>query len=394
MKMEKARVGIAGLGLAARSHLKGYLSHKDAEVVAVCDIDARRAEAFAEEHGIPKAYVSFDNMLADSRINVVDIATPTHLHCSMTARAAAAGKHVHCEKPFCRYAGEGLDVRRIAAENNVKVMVGETYVFLSSHQKARELLEAGEIGRPLQMRQRHGAWLEKKRLGAGDLSIDRSWRVDPVHSGGGEFPWIFDHAVHFFATAEYLMLDTPVRQVYAVTADNNALRKRRGAAHDPYQSAEMDIPIITWRHEDPACQGVWMRAERLNGKYDHMLGFSTMIAGEYGTIEVLGEGGGNLSWQGEDTHLILHRENGNTLTFRFDEGGDDVWKSNISYYSTGHIRQIHHFLDCLIDNQETRYPCEKGVQAVRCTLAVILSARENRPVCVNEIPDDFRAYSS
>ena len=392
MKMEKARVGIVGLGLVAYSHLKGYRSHPDAEVKAVCDLIADRAQTFADENGIPKVYTSYAEMLADPQINVVDIATPTHLHAAMTAQAVGEKKHVHCEKPFCRYTGEGLEACRAAARQGMRIMVGETYVFLSTHMKARELLEAGEIGRPLQIRQRHGAWLEKEQLHASDLPTDRSWRLDPIQSGGGAFPWIFDHAVHFFSTAEYLMLDNPVREVFAVTADNRGVRSQKGAAHDPYSTAEVDIPIITWKYENPACQGAWMRAERLNGKYDYMLGFSTSVIGERGLIEVLGEGGGHLFWEGAEQHLLLHREGKDTLALRFDEGGDDVWKSEISYYSRGHVQQIHHFLDCLINDRELRYPGEKGVRAVQCTLAAIRSAQENRPVRVEEIGENYKAY--
>ena len=394
MKIDKARVGIVGLGLVAGSHLKGYQSHPGAEIIGVCDEDSGRAERFSRAHGITKTYLSFEEMIEDPEINLVDIATPTHLHGTMAAQAAAAGKHVHCEKPFCRYAKEGLDACRIAAENGVRIMVGETYVFLSSHVKARQLIEDGEIGRPLQIRQRHGAWLEREQIYSGDISINRSWRLDPVRSGGGAFPWIFDHAVHFFATAEYLMLDSPVSEIYAVTADNSCIRMQNGAAHDPYRTAELDIPIITWRHESPSYHGVWMRAERLNGKYDYMRGFSTSVAGERGMIEVLGEGGGGLTKDGKEHHLVLHREGKEALMLRFDEGEDDIWKSDISYYSVGHMNQIHHFLDSLLGDTAPRYPGEKGVQAVRCTLAAIKSAQENLPVKVDEVDDEYRAYQN
>ena len=50
-----------------------------------------------------------------------------------------------------------------------------------------------------------------------------------------------------------------------------------------------DIPIMTWTYEDKACQGVWIRSEALNGKYDPMYGFSVSIIGDRGMIEVLGE---------------------------------------------------------------------------------------------------------
>jgi predicted dehydrogenase len=314
------------------------------------------------------------------------------LHALMTIQAAEAGKHIHCEKPFCRNVGEGLQACEAARRNGVKIVVGETYVFISSHKKARELVEAGEIGRPLQIRQRHGAWLERKEASVYTGPVDRNWRIDPEKSGGGDYYWIFDHAVHFFAAAEYFMLDQKITEVYAVKATGKGLFKKSGAAHDPYATAEVDIPIITWRYEDTDCQGIWMRAERLNGKYDYMRGFCTTIIGEKGMIEVLGEGGHNLLWEGQQQHLLLHREGKETLCFRFDEGGDDVWQSDICYYSQGHINQVHHLIDSILKDTQPRYTGENGVHAVQCTLATIRSARENCPVKVNEIEPEYTAY--
>ena len=331
-------------------------------------------------------------MLQEADINVVDIATPTYLHIPMALQAARAGKHVHCEKPFCRYTGEGLEACRAVRQAGVKLVVAETYVFLASHMKARELIDAGEIGRPLQIRERHGAWIEREKPSIPTGPEDRSWRIDPQKSGGGDYPWIFDHTGHFFATAEYLIPGRRVAEVYALKATCRGITKS-GAAHDPYMTAPIDTPIITWKYDDTDCQGVWMRAERLNGKYDYMRGFSTMVIGETGMIEVLGEGGHNLFWNGRQQHLVLHREGKETVCFRFDEGGDDVWQSDISYYSQGHIRHVQHLIDCILQDREPRYGAEDGVQAVRCTLAAIRSARENRPVCVDEIEPEYKAYS-
>lgn len=385
-------VGIVGLGLASTAHLRGYETHPQAKVLAVCDLDRARAEAFAQEHGIARVYTDFTELLADPTINTIDIATPTHLHAPMALQAAQAGKHIHCEKPFCRYVGEGAAVCAAVQAHGVKLVVGETYVFLTAHMQARYLIEAGEIGRPLQLRQRHGAWHRRDDHNLHLAAMERNWRVDPEKSGGGAYPWIFDHAVHFFATAEYLMLDQPLAEVYAVAAKGSAGPKRQGAEHDPYQTAEVDIPIITWTYADGDAQGVWMRAERLNGKYDYMQGFSTSIIGESGMIEVLGEGGHNLFWHGQQQHLLLHREGQETLAWRFDEGGDKVWASDISYYGQGHINQVHHLINAIIHDQTPRYTGEDGVHAVQCTLAAIRSAREGRPVRVNEITPDYTAY--
>ena len=124
-------------------------------------------------------------------------------------------------------------------------------------------------------------------------------------------------------------------EVYALDAGQPLSDERAGASHDPYTSAEPDIPMLVWKHGDGRSQGAWTRAERLNGRYDYMRGFSSTIVGERGMIEVLGEGGGGLVWNSEPQHLLLHREGKETVAFRFDEGPDDVWESEICYYSQG-----------------------------------------------------------
>lgn len=389
MKPEPVKVGIVGTGNAANSHLQGYASHPQAEVIAVCDLDVARAARIASQHSIGMTFTSYAEMLESAPINSVDIATPTYLHASMTRQACAAGMHVHCEKPFCRSVMEGMEACEAAYRSGVKLVVGETYVFITSHMKARELIEAGEIGRPLQVRQRHGAWLKRKTPASNIDSEERHWRADGEKSGGGDYPWIFDHAVHFFATAEYLMLAHKISEVHAVTGTCRVNAKHR---HGPYSNLEDDIPIITWKYDDSDCQGVWMRAERLNGKYDYMSGFSTSIIGETGVIEVLGEGGRNLLWDGQQQHLVLHREGRETRCFRFDEGGDDVWDSEICYYSRGHINQVHHFIDCIGQDHAPRFSGEDGVHSVRCTLATIRSAREGRTIRVDEIEPEYTAY--
>ena len=376
---------------------KGYASHPNAEIVAVCDSDEFRTRDFAAEHNVSAFYGSLDEMLRDPAVNTVDIATPTYLHAGMARAAAAAGKHVHCEKPFCRGVAEGEAACRVAKENGVALAVGETYVFLSSHRKARELIEEGEIGRPLQVRERHGGWVERGEPAIPTGPIDRGWRVDPNKSGGGRFPWIFDHAVHFFASAEFFLLGEPVTEVYALGTGQQPSKaqprskERTGASHDPYTSAEPAIPLLVWKHGDGRSQGLWTRAERLNNRYDFMRGFSTTIVGERGMIEVLGEGGGGLLLQNEPQHLVLHREGKQSVGFRFDEGPDDVWESDICYYSQGHINQIYHFVDSVVAGTPPRYGGADGVRAVRCTLAAILSATEKRPVQVEEISPELLA---
>ncbi|MEL0329726.1 MAG: Gfo/Idh/MocA family oxidoreductase [Deltaproteobacteria bacterium] len=393
MKVEKVSVGLVGLGMVCESHLKAYSAHPDAEVLAVCDLDADRSKEIANKYGIPRTYNSYKQLLKDPEINTVDITTPTILHSPMALAAAMAGKNILCEKPFCLTLTEGQEVCEAARSKGVTLMVGESYIFMTSLKQARTLIEAGEIGKPQQIRQRFGSWVERPGVletGRPITDDHRGWRMDSKKAGGAGFPWMFDHCVHFFATAEYLM-GSRIKEVYALKSDISwmkaAYQVDEGETHVYRPEDSGDIPIITWTYEDPACQGVWMRAEALNGKFDPMYGFSLSIIGDQGMIEVLGEGGQGLQWMGEDTHLILHRKDKETKTFRFDEGGDDIWQSEVSYYSKAHQNQINEFIDALIGGRKPSYTGEDGKRDVQTTMAAICSAKEGLPVRVAEVTD-------
>ncbi|MBL7201491.1 MAG: Gfo/Idh/MocA family oxidoreductase [Anaerolineae bacterium] len=392
--MREVRVGMVGAGLVSGSHAQGYLEHSDAEIVAVCDLNREIAEWKAGMWGARKVYTDYDEMLRDPEINAVDIMTPPYHHHAMVIKATDAGKHVNCEKPFCSSVREGKEMTRSAEKNGVILAVDESYVFTSSHMRARELIEEGAIGEPMQIRQRHGNWnqregepvarrrlVEKRREG-------KSWRVDPVMSGGGAYPWVFDHAVHLFALARYFMLDTDIELVYAL-----ASAYQGGGAGEVYATGDhQDVPIITWQFQGGQKQGVWMRAERLTHTYDYRVGFSTIVLGSEGMIEVLGEGGGNLYHDGRPVHLILYRAGGEIESMRFEEGGDRVWDSEISYYDRAHANQVAHFLDCVIGGKAPRYGGQDGTREVQVTLAAIRSAMEARPVRVSEIGEGFTAF--
>ena len=397
MKLAKVKNGIVGLGMVCDSHIKAYLSDPNAEVIAVCDLDGARAKAVVTEFGIRKTYTSYDEMLKDDEINTIDITTPTVLHAPMSIAAARAGKNILCEKPFCLTLAEGHAACAEAEKQGVALMVGESYIFMTSIMKARALIDAGEIGKPQQIRERFGSWVERPGAIDNDREVTdqhRGWRMDSKKAGGAGFPWMFDHCVHFFATARYLMNDSNIREVYSLKSDISWMhdQARRAA-----ESAEMhvyrpersgDIPIMTWTYEDPACQGLWMRAETLNGKYDPMYGFSVSVIGDKGMIEVLGEGGKGLTWQGESVHLILHRRNKETLTFRFDEGGDEIWQSEVSYYSRAHKNQIHEFIAALTSGKPPRYDGQDGLREIQTAMAAICSAKEGAPIKVGEMTDE------
>jgi len=106
----------------------------------------QKAEDTARELGFPKACGSYEELLADKEIEAVYIPLPNHLHAEWVRKAADAGKHVLCEKPFAMNAGEAEQAIAHARSKGVLVMEAFMYRFHPQWKRAREILKAGEIG--------------------------------------------------------------------------------------------------------------------------------------------------------------------------------------------------------------------------------------------------------
>jgi predicted dehydrogenase len=120
--------------------MKSPLCH----VVAVASRDAPSARGMADELGIAKAYGSYEALLADPEIEAIYNPLPNHLHVPMTLAAAAAGKHVLCEKPIAITADEAEQLRQAASQ----VLIAEAFMVRHHPQwhRARDLIRSGDIG--------------------------------------------------------------------------------------------------------------------------------------------------------------------------------------------------------------------------------------------------------
>jgi predicted dehydrogenase len=117
------------------------------ELRAIASRSAAKAADAARELGIPHGYGSYDELLADPAIEAVYIPLPNHLHAEWVCKAADAGKHVLCEKPFALNAAEAAKAIRHAEGKHVLVMEAFMYRFHPQWKRVRELVRAGEIGK-------------------------------------------------------------------------------------------------------------------------------------------------------------------------------------------------------------------------------------------------------
>ena len=143
--MDILRIGVLGTARIAATALLGpAASVPEVTVAAVAARDQFRAEAYAEQHGIPVAYGGYEALLADPDIDAVYNPLPNSLHGPWTLRAIAAGKHVLCEKPFASNAQEAAQVADAASVSGLVVMEAMHYRYHPLIRRLRELV--GELG--------------------------------------------------------------------------------------------------------------------------------------------------------------------------------------------------------------------------------------------------------
>ncbi len=141
------RFGILSTAKIAYEHVvPAILASSNAVITAVASRDIKRARKFGAEFGIPHAFGSYDEMLASDEIDAVYIPLPTSQHVEWSVKAAAAGKHVLCEKPIALKSKEINKI--IKARDKHGVLVSEAFMVTYHPQwlKVRELLKKGFIG--------------------------------------------------------------------------------------------------------------------------------------------------------------------------------------------------------------------------------------------------------
>jgi xylose dehydrogenase (NAD/NADP) len=144
--MTRLQWGIIGPGRIAPRIVRALIDHPRCELRAVASRDIDRARRFADRHGAPVAYGSYDELLADPAIDVVYVALPNHLHAKWSVRALDAGKHVLCEKPLA-LSVEEVDAIAAAAARNDRIAV-EAFMYLHHPQTlaALEIAASGVLG--------------------------------------------------------------------------------------------------------------------------------------------------------------------------------------------------------------------------------------------------------
>jgi len=144
---DKVRWGGLGVaGIAVKKVIPGMQKGTRAEIVAIASRDRERAQTAAKQLTIPKAYGSYQELLADPEVDAVYNPLPNHLHVPWAIKAAEAGKHVLCEKPIALRADEVTPL--IEVRDRMRVKIGEAFMVRTHPMwlRAREIIRSGALG--------------------------------------------------------------------------------------------------------------------------------------------------------------------------------------------------------------------------------------------------------
>lgn len=225
--MEPVRFGVistAKIGLERVIPAMQQGEHTRIEAIASRDLD--KAKAVAGQFGIPKAYGSYGELLADSEIEAVYNPLPNHLHVPVSIEAAQAGKHVLCEKPIALDAEEAATL--IEARDAADVTVAEAFMVRHHPQwhKARELVRSGRIGN-----------LRVIQASFSYMNVDPgNVRNQAVIGGGG----LYDIGCYPIVTSRFMFGAEPVRAIGLLERDPDFHTDRLSSAilHFPEGQAQ------------------------------------------------------------------------------------------------------------------------------------------------------------
>ena len=334
--MKKVRVGIVGFGQIGPVHLRSYQQFPEkVEVAAVVDLLDEKL-VLAKESGVDQVMKDYQELLARDDVDAVSVCIPTHLHRELAEQAAAAGKHVFCEKPMAMTAADASAIEAACSKAGVKLQLGFVRRFDHEWLKFREIVQSKTLGDKV-------VW----RSVAASQGAPTPWFFQR-ELGGGPF---MDGAVHNYDFGHHLF-----GSVKQVTAHGTMLQPDRtvmdtGTAVIEYSTG--DILQMMWS---------WGLQAGTTGSAAH---------------DVLGSEGALLfTGAGKDP---LDKEASNIGYLTINRPGRE--QEPHSYVKNDMFRdELESFIDCIREDKPTLVTAEHGKEALRVALAVLESAETGQTV--------------
>jgi predicted dehydrogenase len=298
------RAAVVGTGFIGVVHVDA-LRRLGVEVLGVVGSSPERARAKSGPIPLPDPYGSFDEMLADDRVDVVHLTTPNHLHYAQARLALEGGKHVVCEKPLAIDSKESGDLLALAEGSGLVHCTNFNIRFYPQCQEARALVANGRVGDVWNV---HGSYLQDWLL----FPTDWNWRLEPDR--GGPLRAVADIGSHWLDLVQFVT-GRRVTELFADLATTIPVRRRPVGEVETFAAAadveRVDTPVTT---EDVAHLLV-----RLSGGARGAAVISQVSAGRRNSLRFEVDGSaGSLSWDAErhEELWLGHRDRPNEILTR------------------------------------------------------------------------------
>lgn len=354
--MDKLRVGLVGTGRISDLHAIEYLNNERTQIVAVSDVNLESANQRAEKWGVPqdKVFSDYHDLLSLKQVDLVEILLPHHLHYQATLDAASAGKHISLQKPMALNVNQANEMIAATKKAGVIFKVFENFIFYPPIVKAKQLIDAGEIGTPLSIRIKSNA---AKSPNAWKVQYDSQvWRFDPDTCGGG--PLVFDDGHHKFSIGWFFM--GMAEEVHAWINET--------PINDGVNIGMLDSPaIVSWKFPGN-------RVGSLEVVYSPEMVMNTNHYAQDDRIEITGTKGVIWVTRGHGNMLnippVVMYKDMQTTTFSDMEVG---WEHSF-------INSTRHFIDAYFKGEPPSLTGEQGRDILRFTLAAQESARSGQSI--------------
>ncbi|ADO69822.1 Oxidoreductase [Stigmatella aurantiaca DW4/3-1] len=349
------RVGFAivALGrLSLEELLPAFAECKKARLTALVSGTPDKLRAVASQYGIAKEncydYAGFDRLRDNPAVKAAYIVLPNGMHREYVERAAAAGKHVLCEKPMANSSAEARTMIAACAKANVKLMVAYRIQYQPHQQRAMRFVREGTFGRLVGM--------NAVNVQTVNENGPQQWRHKKVLAGGGALP---DIGLYCINTMRFLTGEEPT-EVYA---------ELYSPPDDPRYAEVEETVSFTMRFPSHVIANCFTSYGARDDKYQR-LHFAKA------TVEMPN------AYQYRGQQLIIGER----------RGEDDARSELVLPGKNQFAEEIDHLADCILKDRKPRTPGEEGLQDHVVMEAIYASARTGQPVKLprHEGKDVFR----
>jgi predicted dehydrogenase len=320
---DRIRIGLVGCGGLGQAQAKITAETGGVDLAAVSDIDLTSAQAVAQEHGVPAAFDDHRKLL-ECDLDGVLVVTPTFTHKQICLDAAAARKHIFCEKPMATSVADCEEMMKAAEAAKVQLMIGFVMRFYPAYEEMKKRIDDGAIGDV------RFTWAV--RMGGRPPAGIGDWRREAKKVGG-----LYSAAIHQMDLLLWMGGPAAVVTGYC----------NWGSFPD---TDTEDSIIISWRHENGAIGS-------LHSSQLYPVGGSAY-----------GVGGTQAAFKIEGNTLIFADHVGNSQSEEIPVGEQPL------------TLELRHFFDCLRTGQPNRIPGVTGRDSLEVFEAAYLSSERNGPV--------------